>query len=75
LILEEGLKTPFWELYAEWFMDESQTAMGRALGEDEPCRDWWAGKSSGLKQALKRPFARIQALKQKIQIEQKALKR
>jgi hypothetical protein len=64
LILEEGLKSRFWELFLSSFGDLTSTTAGVALNESKNHnRDWWAGKATGMKEALHYPGTRARDLK------------
>lgn len=65
-ILEEGLRTPFWELLTAKLQHKTFTVMGIALSEDPKSRDWQAGRATGLKEATKLPADRARELKAKI---------
>ena len=63
IILEEGLKSRFWELFTLKYQHMIFTMMGAALGEKTETRDWQAGKASGMKDALNYPAKRARDLK------------
>jgi hypothetical protein len=65
-IIEEGLKSPFWEVLAARYSHLAFTAGGAALSERVEHRDWMAGKATGLKEALQYPGNRVRDLKRTI---------
>jgi hypothetical protein len=72
-ILEEGLKSQFWQIYAKWLTDASFTMIGVALSEKVERREWSSGHATGLKRALNRPLERLRELKRFVK-EQEAEK-
>jgi hypothetical protein len=66
-ILEEGLKSRFWQVYTARYQHMAFTTMGAALGEKTDNRDWLAGKASGMKEAMQYPAKRIRDLKSLIE--------
>lgn len=69
--LEEGLKSQFWQIYADWLTQASFTAIGSALSEKQDKREWMAGQAYGLKRALNRPVERLKELKRFLAEEKK----
>jgi len=65
-IIEEGLKSRFWELFTIKYQNKVFTSIGVALGEKTQAREWQAGKASGMKEALRWPAERARDLKTKI---------
>jgi hypothetical protein len=62
-ILEEGLRSPFWEVFSARFQHMAFTTMGAALSQKADGRDWLAGKASGMKEAMQYPAKRLRDLK------------
>lgn len=67
IIIEQGVKTPFWELLQARLGQKALTAVGAALSERVEQRDWTAGRANGLREALKYPSDRIRDLKTKLE--------
>lgn len=63
VILEEGLKSHFWQVLSQRYSQRALTAGGAALSERVEHRDWMAGNASGLKEALNYPAERIRAIR------------
>jgi len=74
-ILEEGVKSQFWAIYARWQGQASLTAIGSALSQKVADRDWMAGRANGLKEALNYPSTRMRQLKTLIEQKKKADKK
>lgn len=68
VIIEEGLRSPFWEVLSARFAHLAFTAGGAALSERVEHRDWMAGKATGLKEALQHPANRARDLKRLIEL-------
>jgi hypothetical protein len=66
-ILEEGLRSKFWEVFSARFQHRTFTTMGAALGEKTDNRDWLAGKATGMKEAMQYPANRMRDLRSLIE--------
>lgn len=62
-VLEDGLKSQFWQVYAAWLTQTSFTVIGAALSERVERREWTSGQAHGLKRALNHPLERVRELK------------
>jgi hypothetical protein len=70
LILQEGMKSPFWQLMTNkwgWFLDQ---AMHSLLDPKYDHRDFLAGKVRGMRDFLSYPERRIQNLQTKTKQEE-----
>jgi len=63
VILEEGLKSRFWEVFTARYQHMIFTTMGAALSERTESREWTAGKATGMKDALAYPATRVRNLR------------
>ena len=71
VILEEGLRSQFWQVYGAWLSQATLTAAGSALSENVDKREWMAGKATALKKALSYPSERVRDIKRLIEQSKK----
>lgn len=73
-IIEQGIKSDFWDYLSQKFSHNAFTAGGAALSERVERREWMAGKATGMKEALQFPAHKAREIRSFLKLPNKDTK-